>query len=271
MTIHVGCSVIWPIQNGMPMPQRDGSLEYQALHASSIEIVPFQWSGNSCAWRASVLRVYSSQARSAAPGHDAVELGQRPGEVAVDVEPDAARVGGGAGERRVRDVVEQQAEHVGQRAPVGSIDGPFSVTSGSLRDGAIAEPIFDGPPGRADAGQEAADVRRRASRPGRRRARRRGSPTAAARRRSRPCPSGGRPASRASTSRGRSSCSSSTSSSSAARARSSAANAVVAAQLGQLGQLRVRVGELAPRRASTRSSGRAASRSPTSRRSCPSM
>ena len=43
--------------------------------------------------------------------------------------------------------VEQQAEHVGQRRPVGSIDGPCSVTSGSLRAGAIAEPIFDGPPG----------------------------------------------------------------------------------------------------------------------------
>ena len=124
MTIHVGCSVIWPIQNGTPMPQRDGSLEYQALQASSIEIVPFQWSGNSCAWRASVLRVYSSHARPARAGHPPSSSDERPREVAVDVEPDAAGVRGGAGERRVRHVVEREAEHIGHAPRSGRPTGP---------------------------------------------------------------------------------------------------------------------------------------------------
>ena len=39
------CSVIWPVQNGTPMPQRDGSLEYQPLQTSSLEIVPFRLHG----------------------------------------------------------------------------------------------------------------------------------------------------------------------------------------------------------------------------------
>ena len=79
MTIHVGCSVIWPIQNGMPMPQRDGSLEYQALHASSIEIVPFQWSGNSCACAGERVARVLVPGEVARARDDAVELGERPG------------------------------------------------------------------------------------------------------------------------------------------------------------------------------------------------
>ena len=129
------------------MPQRDGSLEYQRVAGVVDRDRAVPVVGERVRVRGERVARVLVPRELARARHLAVELAQRPGEPAVDVEPDAARVRGGAGERRVRHVVEQQAEHVGHRARSGRSTGPCSVTSGSLRAGAIAEPIFDGPPG----------------------------------------------------------------------------------------------------------------------------